>query len=143
MLSFLGLVTFQRALQASIDDTHFMLRINRIRRFYVEVQPQLVRYLVRPAPTDEVVDVLRTEGIVRPSTWQLMLSIVGALGVIDSVLFGVTAGLAVAALTDRSLWAATPVGLVVFTAAVPLHQRYQRSERHKAHESLAEMFPDA
>ena len=46
-----------------------------------------------------------------------MLSIVGALGVINSVLVGVTAGLAVAALTDGELWAATPVGLAVFAVA--------------------------
>ena len=52
-----------------------------------------------------------------------MLSIVGALGVIDSVLIGVTAALAVAALTGGELWVATPVGLAAFAAWVPLHQR--------------------
>ena len=142
VLSFLGLVTFQRALQASIDDTHFMVRINRIRRFYFDAQPQLGPYLVRPADTDEVVEVLRTEGFVRGSAWQLMLSIVGALGVINSVLFGVTAGLAVAALTDGELWAATPVGLAVFAVAVPLHQRYQLAQRHRGHEAMADLFGD-
>jgi hypothetical protein len=142
VLTFLGLVTFQRALQASIDDTHFMLRINRIRRFYVEAAPQLAPYLVRPAATDDVVDVLRTEGFLRSSAWQLMLTIVGALGVINSVLLGVTAGLAVAALTGGELWAATPVGLVAFAVALPLHQRYQYAQRHKAHEAMAGLFGD-
>lgn len=140
VLCFLGLVTFQRALQASIDDTHYLLRINRIRRFYVEAVPRLAPYLARPAATDEVVDVLRAEGFVRPGTWQLMLSIVGALGVINSVLIGVTAGLAVAALTGGELWAATPVGLAAFAAAVPLHQRYQQAQRHQAHTALVDMF---
>jgi hypothetical protein len=36
VLFFLGLVTFERALQASIDDTAYMLRINRVRRFRVD-----------------------------------------------------------------------------------------------------------
>jgi hypothetical protein len=142
VLTFLGFVTFQRALQASIDDTHFMLRINRVRRFYLEAAPQLAPYLLRPAATDDVTDVLRTEGFLRPSAWQLMLTIVGALGVINSVLLGVTAGLAVAALTDGELWAATPVGLVAFAVALPLHQRYQQEQRHKAHEAMAGLFGD-
>jgi hypothetical protein len=140
VLCFLGLVTFERALQASIDDTHLMLRINRIRRFYVEAAPRLAPYMARTTATDQVSDVLRTEGYA--SRWQLMLSIVGALGVINSVLFGVTAGFAIAALTGGELWAATPVGLAVFAVAVPLHERYQRAVRVRAHRP-DELFGDA
>lgn len=132
VLCFLGLVTFERALQASIDDTHLMLRINRIRRFYVEAAPQLARHLAPPSATDDVADVLRTEGF-WPGRWQLMLSMVGALGVINSVLLGVTVGLAVGALTGGELWVATPVGLVAFAIAVPLHQSYQQARRLRAH----------
>jgi hypothetical protein len=138
VLCFLGLVTFGRALQTSIDDTHLMLRINRIRRYYVEAAPQLAPYLARPSATDQVADVLRIEGF-RGGRWQLMLSIVGALGVINSVLFGVTAGLVVGAVTDSELWAATPVGLVVFAIAVLLHQRHQQAQRLRAHD-LADLF---
>jgi positive regulator of sigma E activity len=138
VLSFLGLVTFERALQASIEDTHLMLRINRIRRFYVEAAPQLAPYLAQPSPTDTVGAIMRTEGF--RSRWQLMVSIVGAIGVLDSVLLGVTVGFAVAALTGDELWAATPVGLVVFAVSVSLHQRYQKRRRERAHE-LSDMFP--
>jgi hypothetical protein len=76
--------------------------------------------------------VLRTEGY-RPGRWQMMVSIVGAIGVIDSVLFGVTAGLAAAALSDSDLWVATPVGLVSFAIALCLHQRHQQLRRAQAH----------
>jgi hypothetical protein len=132
VLFFLGVVTFERALQASIDDTHFMLRINRIRRFYLEAAPGLAPYMARPAATEQVSDVLRTETF--GSRWQLLLSIVGALAVINSVLLGVIAGFVVAALTDGELWAATPVGLVAFAVSVPLHQRYQSARRARAHQ---------
>lgn len=132
VLSFLGLVTFERALQTSIDDTHLMLRINRIRRFYLEAAPQLAPYLARTTATDHVADVLRTEGL--RSRWQLMISIVGAIGVINSVLLGVTAGFAVATLIGDEMWATTPVGLAVFAIAVPLHQRYQKAQRQRAHD---------
>jgi hypothetical protein len=131
VLFFLGVVTFERALQASIDDTHFMLRINRIRRFYLEASPGLAPYMARPAATEQVSDVLRTETY--GSRWQLLLSIVGALAVINSVLLGVIVGFLVAALTDGELWAATPVGLVAFAVSVPLHQRYQSTRRARAH----------
>jgi hypothetical protein len=63
----------------------------------------------------------------------MMVSIVGAIGVIDSVLFGVTAGLAAAALSDSNLWVATPVGLVTFAVALFLHQRHQQLRRDHAH----------
>jgi hypothetical protein len=138
VLCFLGLVTFERALQASIDDTHLMLRINRIRRYYVEAAPRLAPFLARPAATDQVADVFRVGGF-RPGRWQPMLSIVGALGVIDSVLLGVTTGLAAAALTSDELWVAVPVGLVTFAVAVPLLQRYQRTRRLHAHD-IADLF---
>jgi hypothetical protein len=57
----------------------------------------------------------------------------GALGVIDSVLFGVTAGLIAGALSDSNLWVATPVGLAVFAVSLPLHQHYQQVRRAEAH----------
>src|SRR5262245_19227347 len=135
VLCFLGLVTFERVLQASIDDTHYILRINRIRRFYLEAAPQLAPYLSRPAASDDVAAVLRTEGYYRTGRWQLMVSMVGALGVIDSVLFGVTAGLVAGALSDSNLWVATPVGLAVFVVSLPLHQHYQQVRRAEAHAS--------
>jgi len=47
VLFFLGLVTFERVLQSSIEDTMYLQRINRIRRFYVESAPGLAGYLGR------------------------------------------------------------------------------------------------
>jgi hypothetical protein len=128
VLSFLGVTTFDRVLQASIDDTRYMQRINRIRRFYVRAVPPLSDWLEAPAATDEVPDVLRSEGF-RPGRWQLLLSVVGAVGVITSVLLGATAGLAVAALAGGELGAGVVAGLVVFAVSVPLHERYQHFAR--------------
>src|SRR4051794_162400 len=45
VLFFLGLVTFERALQSSIEDTLYLQRINRIRRFYLRASPGLAEYL--------------------------------------------------------------------------------------------------
>jgi hypothetical protein len=128
VLCFLGLATFHRALQASIDDTLYLQRINRLRRFYLEASPILAGYLARPAATDDVEDVLRREGF-RPGRWQLMVSVPGAISVINSALVGVTVGLAAGAVTGDNLWVATIAGVVVFAVAIPAHLRYQHRVR--------------
>jgi hypothetical protein len=131
VLVFLGLTTFERVLQTSIDDTVYLRRMNRLRRFYFDAAPGLARYLSPPAAGDGVADILRLEGF-RPGPWQLLLSAPGTVGIINSALVGVTVGLAAGALTDSNLWAATIAGLVAFAAAVPAHQRYQTTQRERA-----------
>lgn len=128
VLSFLGITTFSRALEASIADTLYMLRINRLRRFYLERAPQLAEYMAPAAPTDDLLRLLRDEGFY-PSRWRTLLSIPGTISVVNSVLIGATAGLAGAALTDDNLWLGTITGLVVMLATVAAHQRAQARHR--------------
>jgi hypothetical protein len=131
VLVFLGLTTFERVLQTSIDDTIYLRRMNRLRRFYIEAAPGLASYLSLPAAGDRVEDVLRLEGF-RPGRWQLLLSAPGTVGIINSALLGVTVGLAAGAVSDSNLWAATIAGVIAFAFAVPLHQRYQMTVRNRA-----------
>jgi hypothetical protein len=131
VLSFLGITTYARVLEASIDDTLFMRRINRIRRFYIDAVPLLADYVAPAAASDDVQAVLATERF-RPGQWQLLLSIVGSIAVINSVLVGATIGLAVAALSGDELWAAVPAGVVAFAAVLFLHERHQARERLSA-----------
>lgn len=131
VLFFLGLTTFERVLQTSIDDTVYLQRINRLRRFYLEAAPSLTRYLTHPAASEEAEEILRLEGF-RPGRWQLLLSVAGTIGIINSALLGVTVGLTAGSLTDSNLWAAAIAGLIAFTVAVPAHQRYQMAVRVRA-----------
>jgi hypothetical protein len=137
VLVVLGLTTFNRTLQTSIDDTVYIQRINRLRRFYVEKAPELADYVMRPGPTDAKVDVLGREGF-RAQRWQTLLSVPGTIGVINSVLVGVTGGMAAAALSDDNLWVATVVGVVLFGLAVPLHQRHQHRARLHSFDPFAD-----
>jgi hypothetical protein len=131
VLVFLGLTTFERVLQTSIDDTVYVRRMNRLRRFYIDAAPGLASYLSLPAAGDRLEDVLRLEGF-RPGRWQLLLSAPGTVGIINSALIGVTVGLAAGAVSDSNLWAATIAGLVAFAVAVPAHERYQLTQRLRA-----------
>jgi hypothetical protein len=130
VLSFLGLVTFERVLQSSIEDTLYLQRINRIRRFYHEAAPGLSGYLGVAAPTDDIVAVLALDGYLR-SRWQVVLSAVAMIGVINSVLLGAVGGFAVAAIASGALWPSILVAAVVFAIAVVLHQRYQLHARSR------------
>jgi hypothetical protein len=137
VLAFLGLVTFERVLQASIEDTLYLQRINRIRRFYYEAAPGLGGYLGRAASTDDIVSILALNGYTR-SRWQVLLSAVGMVGVINSVLLGTVAGFAVAAMAGDELWPVVLAGVVVFAVAAVVHQRYQLRARHRKPNPFAE-----
>lgn len=128
VLFFLGLVTFARVLQSSIEDTLYVQRINRIRRFYLLAAPGLAEHLGMAAPTDDIAEIISLDGYTR-SRWQMWFSVVNMIGVINSVLAGATAGMVVAAVTGQALWPSVITGLVVFLVAVPLHQAHQLRAR--------------
>jgi hypothetical protein len=52
-LFFIGVVTFDRVLQSSIEDGVLAMRINRLRRFYLDFGPGLGNYLAIPVPEDD------------------------------------------------------------------------------------------
>ena len=87
-LLFLGVVTFERVLQASIEDVAAGQRINRLRRLYLELVPELGGYLRSPAASDDASEILRQEGK-RPNRWQLILTVAGMVSVINGVIAGV------------------------------------------------------
>lgn len=137
VLSFLGVTTFRRTLQTSIDDTIYLQRINRLRRFYVDNVPELTAYITPPAPDDDVAAILHREGY-RGGRFQTMLSVPGTVGLLTSVLMGVTVGFVAAALAGDNLWVATIVGAAVFAGAAVSLQRYEKLARPKAHAAFAE-----
>jgi len=94
-LAFIGITTFERALRNGVEDVQLAGRINRIRQFYFDAAPQIVRYLPPPAP-DNPADIAAQVGVSSPS-WYQFLTIAGAVAVVNSVL---SAG--------RSAWPSRP-----------------------------------
>ena len=93
MLAFMGVVTFQRLVQSSVEDIAYAQRIARLRAFYVGIAPELDPFLL-------IVQGPRAESLLhgtqlRPSTWQLMLTTAGMVGVVNSAVIGACAGLAI------------------------------------------------
>src|SRR3954462_6761898 len=46
VLAFMGVVTFQRLVQSSLEDMAYAQRIGRLRSFYVAVVPELAQYVL-------------------------------------------------------------------------------------------------
>jgi hypothetical protein len=111
-LAFVGLVTFERALQTSMEDTQYARRIALLRRYYIERAPEIAPYLPS-VPSAERLYMQRVPG----DRWQGYRTVAGMIAVITAVLAGSTAVLAAILIFDHSLAAAVISGGVV---AVPV-----------------------
>jgi hypothetical protein len=127
VLAFIGVVTFQRLVQSSMEDIAYAQRIGRLRDFYLTLAPELEPYLL----------VVREPGLadsepLRPSTWQLTRTTAGMVAVVNSVVVGACAGLVVEAVRTGSLVPALAAGAVAVAAALKL----QCSHQQRAHNAF-------
>ena len=127
MLAFVGVVTFQRLVQSSVEDIAYAQRIARLRAFYVGLAPELDPFLL-------VVQGPRAESLLhgtrfRPSTWQLMLTTAGMVGMVNSAVIGACAGLAIQTLAIGSFAAALIGGSITGVVTLDLHRRHHRRAR--------------
>jgi hypothetical protein len=122
VLAFVGVVTFLRLVQSSIEDIAYANRIALLRNFYLRISPELEPYLVvdtraRPAKAPS------------PGAWQLTLTAAGMVAVINSVVVGACAGLVLEAAGVHSVVIPVAVGAVIGAAAFTLHERHHRRAR--------------
>ena len=137
-LTFIGAVTFDRALYNGVEDVQLAGRINRIRQFYFDAAPQVARYLPPPG-LDAPWAIARQAGVSTPF-WYQFLTIAGVLAVVDSVLIGGTFGLAVQAGTGL-LAASAPVGVITGAGALAGHFARQRAVWRAARQSASVPVP--
>ena len=119
-LAFLGIVTFLRCLEISIDDWQFSQRISRLRAAYAQLVPDLVGLLQAATGAEQATAMLTR----RRQPFQMMLSVAGTIGVITALILGADAGTLVYGVS-RQLGAAVGAGMVVGLAAVVLTFRFQ------------------
>jgi hypothetical protein len=121
-LAFVGLVTFERALQSGLEDHGYARRIALLRGYYFDNAPELAPYLLSVPPTDR----LRVQGLVG-GRWQGFRTVAGMVGMITAVLAGSTAALVAILASDHSLAAALFAGAGVALATLVALMRVQRS----------------
>jgi hypothetical protein len=127
VLAFVGLVTFLRLVQSSIEDIAYANRIALLRSFYLRVSPELEPYLVAVWGTRSAAP-LDAETLA-PSAWQLTLTAAGMVAVVNSVVVAACAGLVLEAAGVHSLAIPVAVGAVIGAAAFTLHERHHRRAR--------------
>jgi hypothetical protein len=126
-LAFVGLVTFQRTLQSSIEDTEYARRIALLRGYYFEHAPEIGPYLLRVPPAERLL-MQRVPG----DRWQGYRTVAGMVAVITAVLAGSTAALAAIVIFDDSLAAAVISGMVVALPTMIALIRHQDSAWERA-----------
>jgi hypothetical protein len=126
-LAFAGLVTFERTLQTSMEDTEYARRIALLRGFYFEHAPEIAPYLVSVPPAERL-HMQRVPG----DRWQGYRTVAGMVAVITAVLAGSTAALAAILIFDHSLAAAVISGAVVALPVVVAMIRHQDVAWHRA-----------
>jgi hypothetical protein len=127
VLAFMGVVTFVRLVQSSIEDIAYAHRIALLRDFYLRLSPELEQYLI----------VVRVPGSaaripgerLAPSGWQLTLTAAGMVAVVNSVVVAACAGLVLEMTGVRSLAIPVSVGAVIGAGAFSLHERHHRRTR--------------
>jgi hypothetical protein len=100
-LMFIGLVTFLRVYQSGVEDMFSARGINRIRHYYTEIAPQMKPYFMLSIH-DDMKGMTENMGALN-NQWQLFLSTAGLVGVLNSVLTGVFAGMLTFALFAAAL----------------------------------------
>src|SRR3954454_22937943 len=122
VLAFVGVVTFLRLVQSSIEDLAYAKRIALLRSLYLRLAPELEPYLV-------VVTEARPAKAPSPGAWQLTLTAAGMVAVINSVVVAACAGLVVEAAGIHSLAIPVALGAVIGAVAFTLHERHHRRVR--------------
>jgi hypothetical protein len=126
-LACVGFLTFERALQSSIEDTEYARRIALLRSFYFAHAPEIAPYLLSVAPAERLL-MQRVPGDRR----QGYRTVAGMVAVITAVLAGSTAALAATLIFDHSLAAAVISGTLVAVPTLAAMIRYQDSEWERA-----------
>ena len=141
-LFFLGLVTFERAMQLGIEDYIYAVGMSRIRHLYVETVPQAEKYFVGSIHDDFATTMAPTVfGMPVTLAWQSLLTVPGAIATVNSVIMGSFSGLLVGAFIAESLTLSVGVGIAVFVVSLLLLRRHQIARWRQIEQRLPTLFP--
>lgn len=138
---FIGVVTFVRATQVAVEDMVHARGMARIRHYYVEVAPEVQRYLIHSIHDDR--SALSVDKAFRSSPWQFFATASGMVGTISSVIAGVFAAIVARSVAGLAIELSVMAGLASFAASMLLLRRYHVRAWEEAEQKLTILFPDA
>jgi hypothetical protein len=138
---FLGLVTYVRVLQSSIEDILYARAINRIRHYYTEIDPAQAHYFLLSG-RDDFRGALANMCI-RDNWIQFLFTMPSAVAVINALLAGVTVALALVTAIGTPLPLTVLAGMAFGTTVLVLHLAYQVRRFATMKANVAAVFPTA
>jgi hypothetical protein len=129
-LFFLGLFTFVRLVESSVEDMLYGRAINRIRHYYLEVAGEDARYFLMSGH-DDPPGVIANMGLIGGSRWQLFFTTASAVSVVNAVVGGGAIAILLGVTLDLPLAVAATAGIGFAILSVVLFMRYDRG-RHMA-----------
>jgi len=138
---FLGVVTYVRVLQSSIEDILYARAINRIRHYYTEIDPSQAHYFLLSG-RDDFRGALANMCI-RDSWTQFLFTMPSAVAVINALLAGVTVALALVTAIGAPLPVTVLTGMAFGTTVLGLHLGYQVRRFATMKANVAAVFPTA
>jgi hypothetical protein len=139
-LFFLGLFTFVRLVESSVEDILYGRAINRIRHYYLELAGEQGRYFMMSGH-DDPPGVLANMGLGKGSRWQLLFTAATAVSVVNAVVGAGAIAILLGVTLDLPLAVAAAAGVAFVLVSVALHTRWDRRRYEAAAGHLDVMFP--
>jgi hypothetical protein len=134
----LGLFSFLRLVQTSIEDMVYALGSFRIRQYFLGLDPAAVPFF---PPTDpQGMTKLERIGVVATGPLQLLLTAASMVGCINAIVGGMTVGLAVRSLLEASVPVAAVTGTLVALGLAALCFGYQVRRFRRAAAVVPELY---
>jgi hypothetical protein len=145
-LVLLGVLTYLRLVQTAVEDLFYARAINRIRRHYVDLDPEASRWFLL-CGFDDPAGVLAAMGLAAPgvahSRWHLLSHTATMVAVVTSSIGGVGVALAANAAGGGRfpVAASATVGVVVTVAGTAVFGWHQVRRWRAAEASVPSLFP--
>jgi len=136
----LGLFTFLRLTEISVEDFRYGQAINRIRHYYLELAGDRAKYILLSG-SDDRTGVWANMSL-RPSRWHSYFTMPMAMAFINTVVGASTVALATGVVADVALGAAVAAGAAFALVSFALHYRHNESTFKDSTASPA-LFPSA
>jgi hypothetical protein len=135
----LGVFTFVRTVESSIEDVLYGRAINRIRSYYLQLAGEESRWFVMGGH-DDALGVLANMGL-RTSRWQLYFTVATMIATVNSVVGGSVVAILVGRVFDAPLGVAAATGAVAAAISFVVHQRWDRELHLRGAGDVEVMFP--
>ena len=135
----LGIFTYTRLVQSSVEDIFYGRAINRIRHYYLELAGDRAHHFMLVG-NDDALGVVRNMAV-QPSRWQLYFTNAMAIGVVNAIVGGGVLALAIGVATGASIGISAAIGGVFAIFYLVRASRWERGYHEASADRIEVLFP--